>query len=112
MKDFSEFFEETLSSALNSSNEDMELVQEQFDVLVDVFKTIHKLFGVAPEMKLRPTFASGSVTVSASEFSLTGNELLQLAEVLGKCNTLEVLPLVNGNVEVSVTVPGVYEMID
>lgn len=101
-----------LYSAITEGNENKEIVQEQYEVLSQVFTEVSSLIGVQPELKLFPNFASGSVTVEVTEMHLDEDGVLKLKEILSRCNTFEIMPLNDGSVRASVTVKGVFRTIE
>ena len=110
MIDFGEAFEASLHNALNENEQNAKIVPERFTVLGKVFNDFREIVGKEPELKLHPAFASGGVSVEVPSIKLNQAEALNLKEVLSKCNTFEIVPLTNGNIFVSVTVSGVFEM--
>lgn len=80
-------------------------------VLERVYNGFREAFGddAKVELKLHPAFRTGGVSAEVSEVSFDKTKVLQLTEALKDCGTFEVLPLTNGNVNVTATVKQVFK---
>ena len=107
-----EVFRVVLGRAIKENARDKQIVPEKFGELVRVFKGLKELFGKDIDVKLRPAFSAGSITVKVSEVTLDGAASKKLKAVLEKCNTFEVTPLVSGKVDIGVTIKGLFEKIE
>lgn len=98
----------SIQRALKEGAAGREIVPERVEVLGNVFVGIYKITGKMPQMRFRPAFVMGSVSVDVPELQLAAEQSQLLAEVLQPCNTFELVALASGGVRVAATVKGVY----
>lgn len=101
--------DEEIKRAMQSASHQARVVNPaQYEVLVRIYGAIVNLIGDEGQINLHPAFNSGGVKITTEAVSLSGDEVSKLREALSECNTLSIEPLVNGNIEIGVTVPDVF----
>ncbi len=104
-----EALEDSFKNVLQSAKfEDRTVNQAQYMVLREVCDTLTTLIGGEPKITLHPAFSAGYITIKVSDLSLNTDEITTLRSKLEKCSALSIEPLTNGNIEIGVTVPGVF----
>lgn len=105
-----EELDEALARVMQSARfEDRTVNMEQFQVLQEVCKTIADMVGGAAVIGLHPAFSGGCVTARVTGVRLDEDEVRALRSVLEKCSVFAVDTFVNGDIEIGVTVPNVFE---
>lgn len=104
-----EVLEDSIKRALQEANlEDKSVDQKQFLVLQEVYKTLTDLTGGESQVTLHPAFSAGYVAIKVSNVRLSAEKISTLRDAFEQCTALSIEPLANGNIEVGVTVPGVF----
>lgn len=82
---------------------------KQREVLDRVCESIANVFGCEAKVTLYPVFTSGGVVARLRTADASGEKVTELKSALSFCNTLSIETLANGEIEIGVTVPGVFE---
>lgn len=93
---------------LHEDTDNKHLIPEQAALLGELFADMARIFGKVPEMRLRPNYKMGSVTVEVPEVQLTAEQSKMLAQALRLCSTFEITALTSGGVRVSATIKHMY----
>ena len=109
LSDFGAVFESLIREAIRNQQPAKQIVPERLKVLGEIYNDLSELTGTQAELKLRPKFASGDVTIRLPQMHIEGEQVQKLKEVLERCNTFEILPLRDGSIEASVTIDGVFD---
>lgn len=108
-----EMLDEAIRKAIKDVKmEDRTVNQAQYKVLQRVYESISHLIDGEVRINIYPSFTSGGITIVAKSISLSDDKLSTLRENLSECTAVSVEPLVNGNIELSVTIPDVFYPID
>lgn len=108
-----EVLDDAIRNAVQSANfEDRIVNQKQYMVLQDVYETLSKLIGGEAGITLHPAFSAGYITIKVSDVQLSTTEVSTLRSALEKCTAMSVEPITNGNLEIGVTVPNVFDPLE
>lgn len=108
--DFEKFFNECLSTVIRNNRLNPGTInRERLDVVEAVSKEFFEIVGAQTKININPVAAFGSVTIQVPEIHLEKERVLKLKSALQKCDTFEILPLLSGNLNISVTVQNVFE---
>lgn len=88
---------------------DRTLNPAQYEISEAVYETLSGLVGGEARIDLHPAFSAEGVSIVTGSVSLNEGEVSILRTALAECNTLSIEPLTNGDVEIGVTVPGVFD---
>ena len=98
-----ESFVSILREAMIENERNSVLDLEKFEELCGLYQQFKEIFGDGTKMNFYPAFASGAIVVRVSDVCLTVTKVKELKAVLERVNTFEVCPLLNGNLDVGVT---------
>lgn len=106
-KEFWGIFEDALKSAGElSEHERREIDPERYTILYRAYETLKGFAGKDDQarIKLHPRFLSGGATLQTCGITLQEEEIKALKDIIEECATFGVEPLVNGKVDVGVSV--------
>lgn len=98
-----------LAEVFRSIPADREIDEERFQIFQKVAFGMAFLFGVNARMSLHPKFAAGGISVKVPSFKLNAEANGHLADIIKDCDTFGISPLVDGNIDVDVTVRHIYK---
>lgn len=105
-----EVLDDAIKNAMqNASFKDRTINLERYKVLTTVCESLTGILGGEFRVNLHPAFSAGGMTVTVEDISLSADEVSKLRTVLAECSTLSIEPLTNGNLELGVTVPDVFD---
>ena len=109
--EFEIIFEGLLSEVIRENGLRREaIVPERLKVLEGACEAFTEVLGKGQvaEIKFRPEFRSGGISITVPSVNLDQNGVLRLGEVLRDCNTFEVVPRTDGTMFVTTTVKGLF----
>ena len=108
--------EEVLNQAMRES-----FINDKYNKVIDperlaifnkVCNDFAELFDAIPKISMHPSFCSAGVTVNLCTVDLTSRMFPKFAEILSYCSTFEVVPKLDGSIDVAVNVQHVFKDID
>lgn len=104
-----ESFMEKFSEVFSRIPEDREIDRERMEIFHKVAYGLAFLFRTTAQIKLHPKFAAGGVTVEVPSIKLNPETGKYLSDIIAESSAFEIVPLLNGNIRIGVTVQHIYK---